>query len=161
VHELLAGKATIAEENLVVIGTTEMSASLLGQHDVVETNAVAWRVDVKLSDRRRLIPVGAKYLRNGWKTGGHRQSGLKLAIAVPSRARSGHHCASSRDADRALGIGPGKSRPDRREAIEGRGLDGRMAGTLQQAGRPLVDRQKQHVRALAGRGRGVEGHCHP
>ena len=48
--ELLADMPALGQKHLVVVDAAEMRAAFLGQHHVVETDAVARRIDVQLPD---------------------------------------------------------------------------------------------------------------
>ncbi len=65
VCKALSSEAVIRQIEVVVIDGAQMRATLFGQDDVVETDAVALRIDVQFSDGIGLIAAAAKCLRQG------------------------------------------------------------------------------------------------
>ncbi len=65
VHELLPGIASIGKEELVIIHP-QVTPALFGQKSIIESDAIALRIDVELAYRGGLIAAIAKASRESW-----------------------------------------------------------------------------------------------
>ena len=105
----LSSEAVIRQIEVVVIDGAQMRATLFGQDDVVETDAVALRIDVQFSDGIGLIAAAAKRLRQSWKRG-HGFKRFKQAVAVRLGWRARHERAACGDTHWTFAVGIAEAR---------------------------------------------------
>jgi len=85
VQELRPGMARVGQRDFVIVGPAEMRAPFLGAQHVVETDAVAHRVDVQLAGGEGLVAGAAEGVGQRRHALRHGQGGLEVAVAVAAR----------------------------------------------------------------------------
>ena len=124
--ELPADMALVAEKNFAIVSDTITGTPLVVELHVVEADAVALRIDMRLAHRIGLVTGIAEGLSERRQVG-HFEPRLKAPVAMDPRRRAGHQGAPRRNADRMFGIGVGEAHPVAAHLVEHRRVDGFLA----------------------------------